>query len=153
MSRYKFLPYTLKDSPFYDPIYIKPWFVKFHSYLWNPFGNKHEPCPFPDKHARKYKRLKHIRWFLRNPFHNPTHFLFGITPSGEYLEWISLEEDGWELIDGYYVRGKQRRKKYTGKGYGVQSRGNFRLSTGNKVVDGLILIATITFICAAVVMV
>lgn len=73
------------------------WWKKFNS-ANNPFGNYHEPLPYPAKRQRQAEESKlpdKLWWNLRNPLHNFNHFMIGITPKGNPYEWISPECAGW----------------------------------------------------------
>lgn len=133
MSVYKFLPFTIKTHKYYNPIIQKKWFKAFNHWA-NPFGNWHEPLPYPEKRAAEAERsFLHpmIYWNLRNPLHNFTHFWIGITPLGKRYEWITPTQGGWIRTETHYVKGDKRRKLYDGW-WGWQSRGNFRLGLGGK---------------------
>lgn len=142
-----------KDDPHYDPIVWKSWFVKMHSEKW-PWSNKHEPVPYPLKNveaAEKSILNKHVWWALRNLGHNITHFEpIGLLGKSEYLVWKTPDEFGWEEGPRYWTRGNQRRKRFTGRGYGWQHRGNFRMSSGSKVVDGIVLLLAVIGIVTAI---
>ena len=88
---FKFEPWTRPGHPYYNPIVNKWWFKAWNHWL-NPFGNWHEPLPFPEKRADEAKGSKlhpAIYWALRNPAHNFGHFWVGITPVGRRYEWIN----------------------------------------------------------------
>lgn len=70
----------------------------------NPFGNWHEPMPYPEKRRLEAPKNEILAWlwwqFLRNPLHNFTHFVIGIVPIGDRYEWVTPDEDGWIRRDG-----------------------------------------------------
>ena len=73
---------------------------------WNPFGNWHEPLPFPEKRRLEAPSVAWATWAAwrywhrRNLLHNFTHFVIGIVPIGDRYEWISPECAGWRRIKG-----------------------------------------------------
>jgi len=112
---------------FYMPLVEKQWFKLFHHWL-NPFGNYHEPLPYPLKWADKAQRSvfpSAVWWLIRNPLHNFTHFWVGITPIGERYEWRRPEENGWKKEGDVWRKGWMKLPR-TGW-IRWQSRGNLRL--------------------------
>ena len=90
MRETKYVPNRELDS--------KKWFLKWNNPS-NPFGNFHEPLPFPQKRrdeGPKNDFLAFLWWqFYRNPLHNYTHFRKGIVPVGNRYEWVTPDDDGW----------------------------------------------------------
>lgn len=77
------------------------WWIKAWNHWLNPFGNYHEPLPFPDHLKEKAPDnivLAQIWWALRNFAHNFTHFWLGIIPRGDRYEWITPDENGWTRV-------------------------------------------------------
>ena len=102
----KFKPWATKGHPRYLPLYDKWWFKAWNHWL-NPFGNWHEPMPFPEKIddlSPNNLFLKWLWWTWRNRFHNGMHFIFGITPRSDRYYWVSPTAAGWRREyprDGY----------------------------------------------------
>ena len=121
--------------------YVQSWWFKVLNHWVVPFGNYHEPLPFPEKRMeeakefyKKYKVPVYVYWIFRNFLHNFTHFWIGITPLGRRYEWRSPGEEGWVKGEKYWHNKvwpgnarKRRRFGVDGHLYGWQSRGSFRL--------------------------
>lgn len=115
----------------------KKWF-KAWNHPYNPFANWHEPMPYPEKRVRQAPSNPYLAWlwwqFWRNPIHNFSHFVLGITPIGKRYEWITPDEDGWIRDEGCWIKGKKRRcMHYMKLGriwivLGWRQRGNFTIS-------------------------
>lgn len=114
------------------------WFRTWNSPR-NPFGNWHEPMPWPEKRRVQAPANQWLAWlwwqFWRNPLHNFSHFWIGITPVGRRYEWITPDEDGWIRFDGCWVKGHSFRcskavglwgGRYLFVGY--RRRGNLQVS-------------------------
>jgi len=95
----------------------KRWFRAWNR-PWNPFGNWHEPMPWPPSRREQAPKAEFLAvlglQFYRNPMHNLTHFWIGITPVGERYEWITPDKDDWEReiespTKACWVRGNKRR--------------------------------------------
>jgi hypothetical protein len=69
------------------------------------FKNADEPVP-PDWFAPGEKR-RSFKWFVRNPFHNFTHYVIGIADktyvrSGRYPEKVGNPNNGWNFAVAKY---------------------------------------------------
>lgn len=130
----------------------RKWWFKLLNHWLLPF-NWHEPMPWPkDKQYDKGDGdfIAWLKWTLRNPLHNPAHFLLGITPRGKRYEWLSPTQDGWKRKRGIpvrvwgldfvtkhgWVKGKKSRPGYyfnlfgEPAFFGWRERGNFSIDLG-----------------------
>lgn len=87
--------------------YIQDSWMRTLDHWANPFGNYHEPLPFPEKRMNEAVEKGHLTpasqwlyWHWRNFLHNFTHFTIGIVPVGKRYEWISPECNGWRRVKG-----------------------------------------------------
>ena len=74
------------------------WYNKLNPIWW--FKNADEPKP--PAWFRPGEKRRQFKWFLRNPFHNLTHYVIGIADkkyvrSGRYPEKVSNPNGGWNF--------------------------------------------------------
>lgn len=101
-AEYKFRPFIQRQSKYFNSLIHSVAFMLWNHWL-NPFGNWHEPLPFPEKNALAAKKSwmhPAIWWFLRNPLHNFTHFWIGIVPVFHRYAWVDPSFAGWGRL--YY---------------------------------------------------
>lgn len=96
------MPYKVIPAAYH----CQNWLCRAWGHWLNPFGNWHEPTPYPEK--RKIQARDHwlpdgLWWALRNPFHNFCHFWIGLVPLGRRYEWHSPEENGWHRSEGRHL--------------------------------------------------
>lgn len=176
----KFAPCLDPAHPLHDPVFLDAEFARRQ--LEDDRLNAHEWGLFPEKHLATYNKslLRHVLskrqfWLLRNPWHNKTHFEdgWGIIPRvkvepGQPMPWVDPLDAGWMMQGDYFIRygktGKVQRKRrwMVGSAWnkvvtcltgGIQSRGNWRMGTGNAKIDGLVIVLGLAGLVYAVVQV